>query len=178
MDNSLRQLNAAIDARIAKEDEFIRRITQEFGRIKQALEAARAQNPQAGNILAPIIQQVDAASARVRDTDSFGTGDLSRNLFDRVVNGPGPRPPGPPAPSLLSGLFGSSPAVNGPGPRPPGPPATGLFSGLFPSPAPGTITVDPRVAARGPRPLPPGGPQSGGWKTKRSKRPKRTRRPL
>jgi hypothetical protein len=123
MQRSLRDLNTAIRARIAKEDAFLDRIRAEFDRIKNSMQNAAASNPAAAPHLDPFIPQIAAATDLLNNTKSFGTGSNSdQDVLFRNVVGPDVPGSGPGSGGLFSG------------PSAPG----GLFSG--PSATPASVT--------------------------------------
>ena len=87
MENSLQQLNTAIQARIQKENLFIQRITQEFARISADLQRTASANPQVQ--LQPFIRRIDEATELLNRRPSFGT---NFNL-DALVQSVKGRPP-------------------------------------------------------------------------------------
>jgi hypothetical protein len=167
MENSLQQLNTAIQARIQKENLFIQRITQEFARISADLQRTASANPQVQ--LQPFIRRIDEATELLNRRPSFGTNFNLDALVQSVKgrpNTPPNTPPTTPTGSVFSGL----------GDR---------FSGLF-SQTPRPTTPYPY----GPQPSAPpqddddgdeavlGGKRKsrGGWKSK-TRRTRRSRRP-
>ena len=207
MDQSLRDLNTAIQARIAKEDAFIARITSEFDRIRTQMQQAASANPDAEAILAPFIQRIAPATAQLNNQSSFGTGSNSdqNELFNRVVNSRSSRPasgsgsgatpavtPAVASGGLFSSFFSPSPA---PRPSPTPRPSRGfrptaeqrdayalaqndIYEDVqdahddTPEPTPPEPTESPRLNRRSGF----GGSRKGGWKSRKSKRPRRTRR--
>jgi len=88
LERSLEQLNTAIDARITKEDEFIRRITEEFRMINADLQRNSSINPQAN--LQPFIIRINEGIHKLNNRPSFGT---DSNLDQLVYTVNGSRPP-------------------------------------------------------------------------------------
>lgn len=82
MEDSLRNLDTAIQARIAKEDLFIQRITQEFARISADMRQTASDHPQVN--LNDFIHRIDTATAKLNQRPSFGTGDDLDQLVRRV----------------------------------------------------------------------------------------------
>ena len=106
MENALNQLNSAIEARIDKENAFIQRITDEFARISAGLQrTASSSSPQVQADLAPFIQRIDAATAKLKDRSSFGDGDNSDlEALVRAVTGNSGSGSSGSSPGFLSGL--------------------------------------------------------------------------
>lgn len=106
MESSLDQLNSAIEARIDKENAFIQRITDEFARISAGLQrTASSSSPQVQANLAPYIQRIDAATAKLKDRSSFGDGDNSDlEALVRAVTGNSGSGSSGSSPGFLSGL--------------------------------------------------------------------------
>lgn len=177
MDPSLTRLDTAIRARIAKENDFITRITAEFRRISAGLQrTANSSSPQVQSNLAPFIQRINAATAQLK---SRPFGDGSDSDLDALVRSVTNTPSSGSSPGFFSGLSSLNPFANaGPGTAPANQRLiTGTYGNpddddddqyedpLTSEPPPQPRSTDPRFGLHGGR--------RGGWKTKRSRRSKR-----
>ena len=109
MENSLTQLDRAIEARLAKENEFLRQITAEFERISTGLQQTASANPQVQADLQRYIQRIDEAVDKLNTRPSFGArSDINALVQNVTGRRPPPPPPGSGSGGFLSGLFGSS----------------------------------------------------------------------
>lgn len=176
MDESLRDLNTAIRARIAKEDAFLDRVTAEFNRIKDEMVQLASNSPDAQRILGPIIPQIAAATDLLNNTKSFGTGvnsdpDALWNNVTSALSGR-PRGPAPPASGPAPGSGPAPPASGGPPPYASASsvvaPASGSGSGSSVASAPGFFS---RLGFGS-----SGGSRKGGWISKSTRKSKRHRR--
>ena len=112
--DSLDRLDSAIQARIAKENDFIQRITDEFRQISAGIaRTAASSSPQVQADLAPFIQRIDAATALLK-TRPFGD-DYNLEGLVRNVKGRGNPPP---SSSGFFNFMNTTPRPATPAPRP------------------------------------------------------------
>lgn len=120
MERSLIDLDRAIDARIAKETEFINLIINEFRTITADMQRTASNLPpsQQEN-LQHYIELIDQATNKLDSRPAFGT-NADLNGLVRSVTAPRPPPPGPPPPgsSIFSGLGSRLSNLMSPTPRP------------------------------------------------------------
>jgi hypothetical protein len=106
--NSLNLLDQAIQARIAKENDFIARITNEFQKIKRDMQQSSSRSgPDVQQFSQQYIKRIDDATKALKELHSFGDGDDVGDLVDGVVTGRGVAPPSSAPPSAASSSWSS-----------------------------------------------------------------------
>jgi len=130
MDRALDDLNTAIEARLAKENEFINQITAEFRRISADMQRTASANPRLEPDLQPYIERIDEAADLLNSRPSLGLRSNVAELVQQIRGGPPPGPGGGPAGGPAGDGTGSSGSGSSGSSGSGSSGSSGLFSGL------------------------------------------------